>query len=358
MVDLRNAKEALENYLDGYERENDKVKLKIIHTYGVVECSRKIAEGLKLSEEDCKLAQIIGLLHDIGRFEQLKSYDSFEPETMNHAAYGVKILFEEGTIRRFVKEDKWDGIIKMAIARHSDYSLQGITDERELLHAQIIRDADKLDNCRVKLENPIETMLGVPEEAVGMSEISREVMQQFENQTSVLLETRRTKMDYWLSYLAYFFDINFKVTYEIINDNHYVDKLIGRIPYINPKTRKEEIYLSYPNYDEYVSREFAEKEKVIKDREVASTRCPVCHLPAKRKIRWFMNNSRAYESVSFCQKHGYIKGKVRIRHTDEDAFYAIKTLKRIDEEKAEEIREKRDSLRKKRQTKRQSEKFV
>ena len=207
MVDLRNAKEALENYLDGYERENDKVKLKIIHTYGVVECSRKIAEGLKLSEEDCKLAQIIGLLHDIGRFEQLKSYDSFEPETMNHAAHGVKILFEEGTIRRFVKEDKWDGIIKMAIARHSDYSLQGITDERELLHAQIIRDADKLDNCRVKLENPIETMLGVPEEAVGMSEISREVMQQFEYQTSVLLETRRTKMDYWLSYLAYFFDI-------------------------------------------------------------------------------------------------------------------------------------------------------
>ena len=208
MVDLRKAKEALENYLEGYERENDKVKLKIIHTYGVVECSRKIAEGLKLSEEDCNLAQIIGLLHDIGRFEQLKCYDSFEPETMNHAAYGVKILFEEGMIRRFVKEDKWDGIIKMAIARHSDYSLQGIKDERELLHAQIIRDADKLDNCRVKLENPIETMLGVTEEAVGMSEISREVMQQFENRTSVLLETRRTKMDYWLSYLAYFFDIN------------------------------------------------------------------------------------------------------------------------------------------------------
>lgn len=69
----------------------------------------------------------------------------------------------------------------------------------------------------------------------------------------------------------------------------------------------------------------------MKDREVASTRCPVCHMPAKRKIRWFMNNSRAYESVSLCQKHGYIKGKVRIRHTDEDAYYAIKKLKRIEE---------------------------
>ena len=60
----------------------------------------------------------------------------------------------------------------------------------------------------------------------------------------------------------------------------------------------------------------------------------------------------------FCQKHGYIKGKVRIRYTDEDAFYAIKTLKRIDEEKAEEIREKRIPSARKRQTKRQSEKFV
>ncbi|MFR6508947.1 MAG: hypothetical protein ACLUPF_06035 [Dorea sp.] len=56
-----------------------------------------------------------------------------------------------------------------------------------------------------------------------------------------------------------------------------------------------------------------------------------------------MNNSRAYESVSLCQKHGYIKGKVRIRHTDEDTYYAIKTLKRIEEKDAEEIREKRDS---------------
>lgn len=239
MIDLGHAKEEFEHYLDGYDRENDKVKLKIIHTYGVVECSRKIAEGLNLSEEDCGLAQIIGLLHDIGRFEQLKRYDSFEPGTMDHASFGVKILFEEGMIRRFVREDTWDGIIKTAIARHSDYCLKGIVDERELLHAQIIRDADKLDNCRVKLEDAIETMLGVSAEEVGKSDISMEIMQQFEGRTSVLSETRKTKMDYWMSYLAYFFDINFKVTYEMICENHYVDKLVARIPYSNPNTKRE-----------------------------------------------------------------------------------------------------------------------
>ena len=239
MIDLQYAKKEFENYLDNYNREDDKVKLKIIHTYGVVECSKKIAKGLHLSEEDCNLAKLIGMLHDIGRFEQLKRYNSFEPTTMDHASFGVKILFEEGMIRRFVKEEKWDGIIKTAIARHSDYDLQGIVDERELLHAKIIRDADKLDNCRVKLEDDIETMLGVLAKEVGQSEISREVMKQFENKTSILSETRKTKMDYWMSYLAYFFDINFKVTYQIINENHYVDKLVERIPYANLETRKE-----------------------------------------------------------------------------------------------------------------------
>ena len=128
--------------------------------------------------------------------------------------------------------------------------------------------------------------------------------------------------------------------------------------YQPPNNRKKEIYISYPTYDKYISRQFHDREKVIKDREVANTRCPVCHLPAKRRLRWFMNNSRIYESISQCQEHGYIKGKVRIRKTDEDTFYAVKTLKPVNEQKAEEIRQKRDSLRRKRNMKYHSDKQI
>ena len=208
--DFDAAKAAFEAYLDEYDRADDKIHLKIVHTYGVVDAAEDIARRMGLTEEDVQLAKVIGLLHDIGRFEQLKCYNSFEPGTMDHAAFGVRILFEERLIRRFVEENKWDEIIKTAIGHHSDYCLKGITNERELMHAQIIRDADKLDNCRVKLETAIETLLGVTAEQVGMSEITPEVMQQFKNHKSVLLETRKTKMDYWISYLAYFYDINFE----------------------------------------------------------------------------------------------------------------------------------------------------
>ena len=158
-MDLQYAKQRFEQYLDNYDREDDKVRLKIIHTYGVTECSRQIAKRMGLSDEDSELAQLIGLLHDIGRFEQIKRFDSFEPDVMDHAAFGVKMLFEEGMIRQFVQEDAWDGIIRTAIAKHSDFRLEGVDDERTLLHAKIIRDADKLDNCRVKLVDAVETII-------------------------------------------------------------------------------------------------------------------------------------------------------------------------------------------------------
>ena len=148
-MNYNDAKQKFETYLESYDRSNDKVRLKIIHTYGVVHAMEEICHRMRLSEEDTELARIIALLHDIGRFEQLKRFDSFEPTTMDHAAYGVKVLFEEGMIRQFVSEDTWDDIIKTSIAHHSDFCLDGITDPRNLLHARLIRDADKLDSCGV-----------------------------------------------------------------------------------------------------------------------------------------------------------------------------------------------------------------
>ena len=75
-------------------------------------------------------------------------------------------------IRRFVKNDRFDSLICAAIEKHSDFKLEGIADERTLLHAKLIRDADKLDNCRVKLEESMETLLGVDEKGVGEGVIS------------------------------------------------------------------------------------------------------------------------------------------------------------------------------------------
>ena len=128
--------------------------------------------------------------------------------------------------------------------------------------------------------------------------------------------------------------------------------------YKNPKKKKDEIHISYPEYDKYVSREFAAKERIMKDREVTSTRCPICHQPARRRIRWFMNNPKVYFSVSVCDEHGLVRGKIRIHKTDEEKYFAVKTLRFTDTEEAEELRERKELLRRRRQLKRNTGKEV
>lgn len=238
-IDFMHVRQVFEEYLDHYDREDDKIRLKITHTYCVVDCSREIAVRMGLSEEDVELAMMIALLHDIGRFEQLRRYDSFEPATMDHAAEGVHILFEEGMIRRFMEDDRFDDLIRTAIARHSDFKLEGIDDERTLLHARLIRDSDKLDNCRVKLEDSIEVLLNKTAEEAGREPISDVVFQTACEGHSIYSPDRKTAMDYWVSYIAYIYDINFTETLQIIREKNYIPRIAARIPCTNEDTAKK-----------------------------------------------------------------------------------------------------------------------
>ena len=42
-IDFKAAKQAFENYLDEYDRKDDKIRLKIVHTYCVVNAAEEIA---------------------------------------------------------------------------------------------------------------------------------------------------------------------------------------------------------------------------------------------------------------------------------------------------------------------------
>ena len=239
MIDLQHARSEFDNYLSQFDREDEKIQLKIVHTDGVIQSVSEICRRMQLDEEDVQLAQLIALLHDIGRFEQIRLFDSFEPSVMNHAAYGTELLFgSRQMIRRFVKENTWDEMICQAIGRHSDYSVGEGLSSRELLHACLIRDADKLDNCRVKLDDSIEVMLGCSAGEAGSQYISPEVWEECKSRKSVHLEKRKTKMDYWVSYIAYFFDINYPASAQIIQKERYVERIIGRIPYRNQETKE------------------------------------------------------------------------------------------------------------------------
>lgn len=110
--------------------------------------------------------------------------------------------------------------------------------------------------------------------------------------------------------------------------------------YRTPKNRKQEIYVVFDTYSKFVSRQFTSKTEAMKDRKVSSTKCYLCYKAAKKKIRWFSAGTKNYYCLAKCEEHGWLRGKIRLKKTDSGKFFAVKTLKLISEQDADEMTQK------------------
>lgn len=243
MIDIKKAKIALKNFLEQYDdKEHVSFKLKVVHTYHVAESARRIAEKLKLNQEEIELAELIGLLHDIGRFEELKITNELNNTRFNHGMHGSKMLFEQGLIKNFIEDRQYDEIIKRAIENHSKLEIEKGLDKRILLHSKIIRDADKLDNYRVKKEESIKAIFPTrvnKKEDIEESLLSDKVYDAILNKKCVDIHDRVTPLDFWVCILAFTFDLNFYVTYKIVKENDYINALIDRFDYKDKETKEK-----------------------------------------------------------------------------------------------------------------------
>lgn len=257
MINIQEAKEVFEKYLQKFDMEEDKLKLKKLHTYKTMELVSYITENEKINEEDSNLALLIALLHDIGRFKQYEMIHSFNDLEISHAKLAVEYLFDEEHIKDFIETRHYDNIIKSAILHHSDYKLPEDLSSKELLHCKIIRDVDKLDNFRVKNEEKIETLLDISKEELGEIFMSDAIYDTVMNSQLIESKNRKTKMDMWISWIAFMFDLNFKSSYKYLYENDSVNSNINRITYTNDNTSKK-MRLIQKHCKEYISRKIAQ----------------------------------------------------------------------------------------------------
>lgn len=115
-----------------------------------------------------------------------------------------------------------------------------------------------------------------------------------------------------------------------------------------PQKQEEEVYMVFPTYSKYVSRLFPTKEAAIADKTVSDMVCYRCRRMLKKKVRWFSANQRQYYALAYCPEHGCLKGKIRMKKTEDDQVYVVKTMKLIDAETAELISRRRDEAIRKR----------
>lgn len=241
MIDLEKCKKEFLKYTEKFDFEKEGIKRKQLHSLRVMEECKKVAKALKLNEEEIELAELIGLLHDIGRFEQYNRGNTYLNEMLlDHANLGVQVLLRDNYIKKYITAENYIDIILKAIVNHNKYKIieEGMTEE-EILFAKIIRDADKLDILYEGVEIYWNTER--EKENVENSKISVNIEQQFkaERQVKKLGNERNDTVDGLLILLSYIYDINFKETLEIINKENYVNRILDRFDFKGEQTKEQ-----------------------------------------------------------------------------------------------------------------------
>ena len=240
-MDKEQARLAFETYVAAYDANNPRILLKSDHTLRVAKLCTRIAKGIGLGPQDCDLAWLVGLLHDIGRFEQVRRYDTFNDSiSVSHAQLGADLLFEDdrSLLRRFVLTSAHDQLIHAAVSLHSAYRLPDELDMKTRTFCNILRDADKIDIIRVNRTCPIEDIYGVSAEQMRSSELSPTCIEHFYEHRCLPRGIRTYPADILLGHICFAWELVYPVSLKLLREQGYLAEMLTQ-RWELPQTQKD-----------------------------------------------------------------------------------------------------------------------
>lgn len=218
---LEKAIEKFNEYTSNYDMSIKEINFKYYHSFTVSQLMGELAYRLKLDKEKIEVARVIGLLHDIGRFEQFTKYKVLSDEFSDHADESVIYLFNEEHIRDYIKNSKYDNLIKTAIKYHNKFEIPEGLSEDELLFTKMIRDMDKVD---------IYKQLAIHYNYLFEADsVSEEVLKYFKEEKQMPISMIKTNSDDILFFLSFLFDINFEESFDILVSSDNFDLFLSTV---------------------------------------------------------------------------------------------------------------------------------
>ena len=215
---------------DFYISEN--LQLKKEHSLRVANISAQLARSMKLDNLDCELAELIGLLHDIGRFVQFTEHQSFDDTKHgDHASLSVSLVAEQPFFK-LLSETEQQAVI-FSIESHNKISASS-KDKQGMLFSQILRDADKLDIWELCINFlKRDGSFSLPSICYNLPhtpKISETVIKNLSSGKSISKNDLCTTNDFKLMLMGMVFDLNFKQSFHLLNEKQLVKKIYDSLP--------------------------------------------------------------------------------------------------------------------------------
>ena len=219
-------------FLTGDRQQDLPLHVKIEHTFKVQANMASLADCLGMNSSDRTLAELMGLLHDVGRFRQYRQYGTFRDGlSVNHARLGLQEL---GRLRVLDGlESRWRRELAFAIAHHNALALPDHPDRRRMHFARMLRDADKLDIWRVFAiyycgKRPLNATVDLDlDDGPGYSPV---VLDRLRRGRMVNLGDVRNRNDFKLLQTSWIYDLNLPAAFALMLDQGHLAAITATLP--------------------------------------------------------------------------------------------------------------------------------
>ena len=248
------ALEAFRSYTSNYDSKNMGVALKIAHTYRVADIAERIAKSIPTT--DINFAWLSGLLHDIGRFEQITRYGTFKDSlSIDHAELGADILFHDNLFDMFVMQGKMSteeflrmkAMIETVIRLHNKLRIPENLEPKTEMYTKILRDADKTDIFRVLTEPPYDEYFRSLKDLTVRDEIMQCVIEHRCVPRAASSE-QANEIESLIAMCCMAFELEYSESRKIVTEQGYLKKLLEKdSEYLD--TVKTEIMKAWNSYE-------------------------------------------------------------------------------------------------------------
>jgi predicted metal-dependent HD superfamily phosphohydrolase len=215
-------------YHNGDKEYDSHIQLKHEHTRRVCEEIRSLGESLGMNTEELDFVEVLGWLHDIGRFEQYDRYATFaDAESENHARISLRVIQKLGLLKDLDQEKK--EIIRQAILNHNLPRLPGINSPEVDFYSRLLRDADKLDIWRVSLEYNIFHRIKTGS-FPDTYKVPGDLLKCFEEERIIFLDQVDSFYDSILFRMSWIYDLSFPHTFRRVKERGILQGLAAKLP--------------------------------------------------------------------------------------------------------------------------------
>ncbi len=206
------------------------LELKLRHSVRVSGEAGSIAREMELDAESVHVAEILGLLHDVGRFPQYREFQTFyDAASVDHGELGWETVTKSGILDSLEEGEKL--AILDGIRFHNKKDLPAGIRPTSLAMVRLIRDADKLDVFELVQDHldrgTIRELLPrIPDTA----EISGELLQTLDETGRASYSQVRSVPDFLLVQLSWVFDLNFPPSFRRVLERRVIERIEHRLP--------------------------------------------------------------------------------------------------------------------------------